>query len=202
MATISLFIMPLPSFLYVIVSCIVLTAGTVGALTGAASSHAVGGLGSGQNAALNDSQNAVCSGLSFCSGLARRKYGSAVQGQLSLSDMVQLVAFCGFIQGIRVWRRRSASQEEGMGDAGYREPKDSSGITRGSSWSSTRYPKLGMSKSRAISGNNRDLTTLYHRCRIYRPWPVAKTFKLQVLHHILRRLSFDPKVLQTASSSR
>lgn len=191
-----------PSSLQIILSCVALVAGTVGGLTGAASSHVVRGLGYDQNIALNDSQNAVRSGLSFCLGLIRRKYGSAIQGQLGLSDMVQLVAFCGFIQGIRVWRRRSASQEEGMGDAGYSEPKDSSGTRRGYSWSSTGCPKLGMPKSRAIRGKNGDLTTFNHRRRVYRPWPVAKTFQLQVLHHIVRDLSFNPKVLQTASSSR
>lgn len=193
MATLPLPMMLSQLSLHAIVSCIVLTAGTAGASTAATSTQAVRGLGPVQDVGLIDSQNAVRSGLSFCLGLVR---------QLGLSDMVQLVAFCGFIQSIRIWRRRSVSQAEGMGDAGYSERKDSSNTKRESFWSSTGSPKLGMPKSRPISGNTGDLTTLHRRCRVYRPWPVAKTFYLQVLHHILCHLPFDPKVLQTASSSR
>lgn len=175
MATLPLPTMTLPHSLHGIVSCIVLTAGTIGALTGAISAQAVRHLGSVQDVALDDDQNAVRSGLSFCLGLVRRKYGSVRQGQLGLSDMVQLVAFCGFIQGIRLWRRRSALQEEGMGDAGYSERKDSSPTKGRFFWSSTGSPKLGMLGRGPIRRSNGYLTSFHRRCRVYRSWPVAKT---------------------------
>lgn len=45
----------------------------------------------------------------------RRKYQTALQGQLSFVDMVQLVALCSIVQGIRLWRKRSFTQEEPPG---------------------------------------------------------------------------------------
>lgn len=45
----------------------------------------------------------------------RRKYQTALQGQLSFVDMVQLVALCGIVQGIRLWRKRSFTQKEPPG---------------------------------------------------------------------------------------
>jgi len=146
---------PLPIMLsqlpyHAIVSCVVLTAGTAGALTGAPSTQAVRGLASVQNAALNDTQDAVRSALSFCLDIVRQEYGRAIQGQLGLSDMVQLVAFCGFIQGIRIWRRRSASQTEEIGDAGRCERRAASSTKR----SSTGNPKLGKLKSDPTSARS------------------------------------------------
>lgn len=45
----------------------------------------------------------------------RRKYQTALQGQLSFVDMVQLVALCSIVQGIRLWRKRSFTHKEPPG---------------------------------------------------------------------------------------
>ena len=45
----------------------------------------------------------------------QRKYQTALHGRLSFVDMVQLVALCSIVQGLRLWRKRSFTQKEPPG---------------------------------------------------------------------------------------
>lgn len=73
----------------------------------------------------------------------RQKYQRTIQGQLSFGDMVQLVAFCSIVQAIRLWRKRSLTQNErpGISDAGHAERK-AGGTTKASSRISVGSTKL------------------------------------------------------------
>lgn len=42
----------------------------------------------------------------------RRKYQTTLHGQLSFVGMVQLIALCSIVQGIRLWRKRSLNHTE------------------------------------------------------------------------------------------
>lgn len=76
--------------------------------------------------------------LALACAVIRRKYKRTVHGQLGLVDMVQLIAICSIIQGIRLWRKRSLTQKDrrGTSDAGHAKRKASSRI-------SIRSSKLG-----------------------------------------------------------
>lgn len=138
-------IMSLRLTIHAIVLCAVLIAVTAGALTGATSTEAVRGTGSVQVTALNhDTRDVIRSIPSLFLGLVRQRYARTIRGQLGLSDMVQLIALCGFIYGMWVWRRRSASQSKDSGSAGSNERKASSNTRDGSSRSFNGSPNVGM----------------------------------------------------------
>ena len=102
--------------------------------------------------------------LALAWAVIRRKYQKILHGQLGLVDMVQLIALCSFVQGIRLWRNMSSTRKEqgSMKDASHDERKaggsmkPSSRISVGSSkpsesrwrmhWQrNNAHPKLGQS---------------------------------------------------------
>ena len=48
----------------------------------------------------------------------RRKYQTTLHGQLGFVDMVQFIALCSIVQGIRLWRKRSLTQKEPPSETG------------------------------------------------------------------------------------
>lgn len=52
----------------------------------------------------------------------RRQFQRALHGQLGVVDMVQLIALCSIVQGIRLWRKRSLTQNNphGISNAGHK----------------------------------------------------------------------------------
>ena len=63
--------------------------------------------------------------------VVRRKYERTLHGQLDFVDMVQLIALCSIIQGIRLWHKRSFTQKQlpGTIEAGHNGQKASSQIS-------------------------------------------------------------------------
>ena len=63
--------------------------------------------------------------LALVWAVIRRKYQKILHGQLGLVDMVQLIALCSFVQGIRLWRNTSSTRKEqgSIKDAGHDERK-------------------------------------------------------------------------------
>lgn len=76
----------------------------------------------------------------------RQKYQRTLRGQLGFVDMVQLIALCSVVQGLRLWRKRSPSQQEqaGTSNAGHVERK-AGGSTKASSRVSVGSLRLGES---------------------------------------------------------
>ena len=74
----------------------------------------------------------------------RRKYQRILHGQLGLLDMVQLLALCSIVHGIRLWRKRSLTQEEspGISDTAHAERK-TGGSTKSSSQTNFGTSRLG-----------------------------------------------------------
>ena len=64
--------------------------------------------------------HASTSYLALTWAVIRRKYQSILRGQLDFVDMVQFLALCSILQGIRSWRKRSLKQKAppGPGEAG------------------------------------------------------------------------------------
>lgn len=187
--------------LYALLSWVVLTAGTAApaaALTGATSSHTVRVSAPVQSPALQHARDAAYHCLCSFWTLISRRYERASRGQLGLSDMVQLIALCSIIQGLRVWRRRPASQEEDTSDAG----RKVSGSKRGSPWNSRESSTSGKStRAPRMMPYDGSLTLLLRRSTCHRSWPIEEVFQLQVLHYVLYDLPFDKKILQAASPS-
>lgn len=56
-----------------------------------------------------------CSSLfGFVVNLMQQRYSRVINGQIDLLDMVQLIALCGLIQAIRVWKTRKEAQHKGL----------------------------------------------------------------------------------------
>lgn len=89
--------------------------------------------------------------LALIWAVIRRKYQRTVHGQLGFVDMVQLIALCSIVQGIRLWRKRSLTKNEtpGVSDAGHAERK-AGGSTKASSQISVGSSKLGESHALPI----------------------------------------------------
>ena len=135
-------IMPSHSPLYALLALIVVTAA---ALRGVASTNVTPASASVQVPALQDLRHAFYSALVFSGTLIRQRYQRIIQGQPNLLDMVQLLAACGIIQGIRIWKRRSAvqHQESKIRDAGstdYRATASTRGWGLGASSTSGKTP--------------------------------------------------------------
>ena len=81
--------------------------------------------------------------LALIWAVIRRNYQRIVHGQLAFVDMMQLIALCSIIQGIRLWRKRCLMQKDqpGISDAGHAERK-AGGSTKASSQISVRSSKL------------------------------------------------------------
>ena len=94
--------------LHAFLSQIVVTAGTS---TEATSNDVGPAAGSIKLPSLQALQHAFTYLLDLPWALTRRKYQRIIQGQLSLVDLLQLMATCSIIQGIRIWGRRSAAQK-------------------------------------------------------------------------------------------
>lgn len=105
--------MPSSASPYALFLSLVLTAAAVRALTGATSTSRVPSL----EPAFQDVQSILPSRVHRLWSSMRMKYGKALQGQLSLSDMVELLALCSVIPGIWIWRRQLGSQGRGIGGA-------------------------------------------------------------------------------------
>ena len=56
--------------------------------------------------------HASTSYLAITWAVIRRKYQTLLHAQLGFVDMVQLIALCSILQGIRLWRKRSLTQKE------------------------------------------------------------------------------------------
>ena len=82
--------------------------------------------------------------LTLARAVIRRKYHRILHGQLGFADMVQLIALCSIVQGIRLCRKRSLREkgQPGLSDAGHAERK-AGGSTKPSSRSSLGSSKLG-----------------------------------------------------------
>lgn len=72
--------------------------------------------------------------LALAWAVIRQKYQRTLHGQLGFVDMVQLIALCSILQGLRLWRKRSLTQKElpGISDAGHAE-RMAGGSTKASS---------------------------------------------------------------------
>lgn len=59
--------------------------------------------------------------LALAGAVIRRKYQRVLHGELGFVEMVQLLALCSIIQGIRFWRKRSSGEkgQPGINDAGH-----------------------------------------------------------------------------------
>ncbi|KAL9135819.1 MAG: hypothetical protein Q9175_002974 [Cornicularia normoerica] len=90
--------------------------------------------------------------LALAGAVIRRKYQRILHGQLGFVDMVQLIALCSFVQGIRLWHKRSLTRKEqtSISDAGHVERK-AGGSTKPSSQSSA-----GSSKPRRSNAETTD----------------------------------------------
>ncbi len=101
--------MPPSSSLNALLAPLILTAGKIGALTGETSIPAAPTSPS-LRAYFQYVQDTAHTALRLLWDLIRAKYERALHGQLRVSDMVQLLAFCSLIQGLRVWRGQHRSQ--------------------------------------------------------------------------------------------
>ena len=85
-------------------------------------------------APLRQLSHASTSYLALTWALIRRKYQTALHGQLGFVDMVQLIALCSIFQGIRLWRKRSFTQAEPPGMSKADHPgRKAGGSTKASS---------------------------------------------------------------------
>ena len=123
--------------------------------------------------------------------LVGSRYERARHGQLGWSDMVQLLALCSLIQGIRVWRK----------SAGKKGENEDLIRKRGSSLGFRGDRRLGNTTKIHMATGNENLTWS-PRCRIHRSRLTEKAFYLQVLHHILCNLSLSSNILPPSSASR
>lgn len=82
--------------------------------------------------------------LALTWAVIRQKYQRTIHAQLGFVEMVQLIALCSIVQGIRLWRKRSLTQKEtpGVSDAGHAE-RQAGGSTKASSQTSVGSSKLG-----------------------------------------------------------
>ena len=144
--------------------------------------------------------------LALAWAVIRRKYQQILHGQLGFVDMVQLIALCSFVQGIRLWRNTSSTRKEqgSIKDASHDERK-AGGNMKPSSQISVGSSKLSESRWRMHwQRNNAHAETQIRAVRRgdNRSWFVEKTFHFPVFHDLRRNLSFNPDLLQTASTSR
>ncbi|CAD6593311.1 MAG: hypothetical protein ASARMPREDX12_007029 [Alectoria sarmentosa] len=86
--------------------------------------------------------------LALTGAVIRRKYQRTLHGQLGFVDMVQLIALCSIVQGIRLWRKRSLIPREhpGISDAGHAE-RNAGGSTEASWRISVGSSKLEQSEA-------------------------------------------------------
>ena len=106
----SVFIMiktPFQSLLYARLASIVVSAE---ALQGITPTNAVLAAPSVGAPALQDLQHVFHSAAGKLIALIRQRYLRIIHGQLGFVDMVVLIAACGIIQGLRLWRGRSVTQ--------------------------------------------------------------------------------------------
>ena len=114
-------------------------------------------------ASLQQPRHASTSYLALAWAGIRQKYQRTLQGRLGVVDMVQLIALCSIVQGIRLWRKRSLTQKEQpeISDAGHAERK-AGGSTKASSWMSAGSTKLGQFRWR-MHGQSRSAHKAYSR---------------------------------------
>ena len=144
--------------------------------------------------------------LALAWAVIRRKYQKILHGQLGFVDMVQLIALCSFVQGIRLWRNTSSTRKEqgSIEDASHDERKVG-GSMKLSSRISVRSSKPSESRWRMHwQQNNAHAETKFRAVRRgnYRSWSVEKAFHFSVFHNLRCNLSFNPDLLQTTSTSR
>lgn len=126
--------------------------------------------------------------LALAWAVIRRKYQQLLHGQLGFVDMVQLVALCSFVQGIRLWRNTSSTRkgQSSIKDAGHDERKaggsmkPSSQISVGSSkprQSDAEITDPGLLKKHSTFQSFTTSVATYPSIRtFYRPHPQADKF--------------------------
>lgn len=152
-----------------------------------------------------DLRHALTSFVHAAWSLLAQAYNRAIQGRWEVWVLVQLMAVCGAVLGITVWRKRSVARNDDESKI-----RDYQSIGRSSVDSRTpRFwqasPKSGQFAhstpfQREIFG--RKTLNESCRCRKHRSRLAAKAFDLPVLHHIARDIPIHPNLLQTASPSR
>ena len=106
----SVFIMiktPFQSLLYARLASIVVTAEALQGITPTSAVLAAPSVGA---PALQDLQHVFHAAAGELTALIRQRYLRIIHGQLGYVDMVLLIAACGIIQGLRIWRGRSVTQ--------------------------------------------------------------------------------------------
>ena len=191
----SYFIMLSHSSLYALLAVVAITAE---ALRGTTATNTLPASTSVPVSALQDLRHALYSALLSSGALIRQRYQRIIQGQLNHLDMVQLLAACSIIHGIRLWRRRSQREESEIREAGPADHKTTRERDLGAGSQSGKFPHHPVSSTELYE---QQLTICMDRCRPHRPWLAQETFDLQVLHHIHSHLSFDTNFLQTPFSS-
>ena len=144
--------------------------------------------------------------LALAWAVIRRKYQKILHGQLGFVDMVQLIALCSFVQGIRLWRNTSSTRKEqgSIKDASHDERK-AGGSMKLSSRISVGSSKPSESRWRMLwQQNNAHAETTIRAVQRgdYRSGSVEKAFHVPVFHDLRCNLSFNPDLLQTTSTSR
>ena len=81
--------------------------------------------------------------LTLVCGAIRRKYQRTLHAQLDFVDMVQLVALCSIVQGIRLWRKRSFTQRALPGTSGADHTEHNAGASAKASSLSVGSSRLG-----------------------------------------------------------
>ena len=88
--------------------------------------------------------HASTSFLALAWAVIRRKYQRTLHGQLDFVDMVQLIALCSIVQGVRLWRKRSITQKEPPGISEASHPgRKAGGSTKPLSQISVRSSRQG-----------------------------------------------------------
>ena len=133
------FIMLSHSSLYALLAVIAVTAE---ALRGTTATNTLPASTSVQVSALQDLRHALYSALLSSGALIRQRYQRIIQGQVNHLDMVQLLAACSIIHGIRLWRRRSQREESEIRDAGPADHKTTREWDLGAGSQSGKFPTI------------------------------------------------------------
>lgn len=135
----SYFIMLSHSSLYALLAVVAITAE---ALRGTTATNTLPASTSVPVSALQDLRHALYSALLSSGALIRQRYQRIIQGQLNHLDMVQLLAACSIIHGIRLWRRRTQREESEIREAGPADHKATRERDLGAGSQSGKFPTI------------------------------------------------------------
>ena len=86
---------------------------TAAASTGATPGHPIWSNSTKPPLSSSESLRHAChSGVVFLRAIIYQRYERLKQGKANIWDLVQLMAVCSIVQGARLWKRRSAAQNE------------------------------------------------------------------------------------------